>query len=45
MQKLEIPKKLDEKNRIIEDVTKSPCRSPSKFHDIQTVQTGVTEIK
>jgi len=46
MQKLEVPKKyLDEKFSVIDELSKSPTRSPCKLRDIQTVQTGVTEIK
>lgn len=45
MQKLEIPKRDDEKYRSINDIVKSPVRSPSKFRNVQTIQTGLTEIK
>ena len=46
MQKLEIPsKKYDEKFLKIDEIIKSPTRSPTKFRNTQTVQTGVTEIK
>lgn len=47
MQRLEVPKKVmfDEKFRVIDEMAKSPARSPSKVRSIQTVQTGVTEIK
>lgn len=45
MQKLEIPKRVDEKFKTIEEVIKSPARSPSKYRDVQTIQTGITEIK
>ena len=46
MQRLEVPKKhMDEKFMIIDEISKSPVRSPAKVREIQTVQTGLTEIK
>lgn len=45
MQKLEIPKRIDEKFRAIDEIVKSPMRSPSKYRDVQTVKTGISEIK